>query len=211
VGIVTAGYQVLIWYIGDPGGPLKSIDNPGLQGYLAEYRLSQALVVFHPLEQDCFFVVYEAKLKRTVFDQKHTLRIFVQEFTQEELMATNTLDLISIWDQSLPIVGLLDDGVIGISKVFVHGSSTGVEAKAAFESPHGPGQNERGHSKSKAVTMVTFDIYHRRFVLEDYCLPDSLRAVHRLDEVLEQAFHWRNQILLSVYRTALDVEHMPGR
>jgi hypothetical protein len=211
VGIVTAGYQILIWYLGEPGDPLKSVDNSGLDNRLASVRLTQALVVFHPLEQDCFFVVYEIELKRVALSQNHTRRIVVQEFTKEKLMATKLLDLDSFGALSVSVIGLLHDGIVSVSKVFVGGPSTGSESSAALESRHGFGKSERGEPNSKAATMVIFDIYQRIFISEDYCLPDSLRAVHRLDEVLEQAFHWRHQILLPMYGTTLEVEHMPGR
>jgi hypothetical protein len=211
VGIVTARYQILIWYIGDPGSLLKSVDNPELNDHLVEFRLTQVLVVFHPLERDCFFVVYESKKKHAALTQKDTHRIIVQEFTEEKLMATKRLDLSSFKARSLPIIGLLDDGVVGISKLFVDKPSAGVESEAAFESRHGYGQNDRGDSNSRAVIIATFDIYQRNFVLEDYCLPDSLRGVHCLEEILGEAFHWRQQILIPIYGKVLDVEHMLGR
>jgi hypothetical protein len=74
VGIFTTTKEILIWRI---GGPLESVDNSGLNDYLANFYLTQALVVFHPLETSCFFVVYEATLEGTVIKGKHTYRIIV--------------------------------------------------------------------------------------------------------------------------------------
>jgi hypothetical protein len=105
------------------------------------------------------------------------------------------LDLPPSEARSIPIIGLLHDGIIGISKFFISHPSTGAESNAGVAQWRGRvGPNESYYSCPKTFVMATFDIYQRRFVLEDYRLPGSLWGVQEWRIVLEQAFYWRKQI-----------------
>jgi hypothetical protein len=209
VGIVTTTNEILLWCV---GGPLRSVDVSGLHGYLADFRLIQALVVFHPLEGNCFFVAYEAAQRSTVITEKDTHRILVQEFKEGVVTSTKLLDLHSSEAPSLPIIGLVDDGIISISGVFLGQPPAGVDPnRDVSESWLRLGLTERKKSNPKTFVVVTFDIYRGRFALEHYCLPGP-RGFHSWETVLEQAFFWRNQVSFPFpgeNGTAFEIEQMP--
>jgi hypothetical protein len=106
----------------------------------------------------------------------------------------------------------VDDGIIGISMVFGEQNLAEVELNGdASESWLRLGLTERKKSYPRTCVMATFDIYKRRFVLEDYHFPGS-RDFHSWKKVLQEAFYWRKQILLPFpgeNGTAFNLEHMP--
>ena len=193
VGIFTTTYSVLIWSI---GGALISVETSVLSD-VTDFLLRQGLVVFHPIEQNLFFIIYEAWSKSGRDISTHTRRIIVQEFDEGKLKMTKVLDLLSSSAEPTPITGYLHDGVVGIFKIAVPQSTAERDANT-IQTHNRFGENATGGSKSRMFVMATFDVYQRRFVLEDYCLPDSLRGVHHADKALEQALYWRNQVLLPV-------------
>jgi hypothetical protein len=209
VGILTTTYQVLIWTL---GGALISVNISAVYDYLSDFSLRQGLVVFHPLQQGCFFVIYQASPKNLMAPNMHTCRIVVQEFSEGNLTMTKFLDLHPSAPESLAIPGLLHDGVIGVFKGFVSNPSRAAESGSdGPQTTSGSKQDEVHDLNSKVFTMVMFNIYQRRLFLDEYSLPGSLQGVRLQDEVLEQVFCWRNQILLPVYEKSLEFERiLPG-
>jgi hypothetical protein len=195
VGIFTTTYHVLIWSI---GGALISVDNSEIYGYLADFILRQGLVVFHPTDRNCFFVIYEAWPKPATNAGIHTRRIIVQEFTEGNLKITKLIDLEASSPGLSPITGLFHNDVVGIFKVFVP-QPTAESIPNTIQTHNRSGENEPSGSGPKEFVMVTFDIYRRRFVLERYSLPHTLRRGHQPGQALEQALYWRNQVLLPVH------------
>jgi hypothetical protein len=196
VGILTTAYQVLIWTI---GGSLISVDTSAVYDYLSDFSSRQGLVVFHPLQQRCFFVIHVATPILLPPTGIHTRRIVVQEFSQGKLTMTKFLDLHPSTSEPLGITGLLHDGVIEVFKGFVSHPSRAAESNTdGCQIPSGPGQDGAHDPNSKVFTMVMFDIYRRKFFLDEYSLAIPLRGVHRQDQFLNQVFCWRNRVLLPV-------------
>jgi hypothetical protein len=200
VGIVTTAHQVLIWSI---GGALISVDSSAVHGYLSDFLVKQGLVVFHPLEESCFYVIYEAWPKHSTTTKVHTRRVVVQEFMEREPTMTKLLDLYLSTAESLDLTGLLHDGVVGIHKGFLAQlSTTSGSDTGEYQTNSRPGQTETSDIHPKAFTMAAFDIYQSRFDLKDYCI-----SAHHPDQLLKSAFYWRNQVFLPVFGKPSEAKH----
>jgi hypothetical protein len=205
VGIFTTTHQVLIWTI---GGPVISVNTSVVNDHLSEFRLRQELVVFHPLQRGCFFVIHEAWLGHSVVTESGTCRIVVQKFNEGNLTMTKCLDLFPSTAESLTIPGLLHDGVIGVFKGYV--ARPGIAAGSNAHDLQTRSGADRAHDPDPNVFMMAvFDIYQMRFFLEEYSLPGPLPEPHLRNKTLEQAFYWRKQVLIPVYEKSSD--HVPVR
>ena len=192
VGIVTTAHQVLIWSI---GGALISVDTSAVHEYLPGFTIRQGLVVLHPLEQGCFYVIYEAWPKHFTSTNVHTRRVVAQEFMGGKPTKIKLLDLHLSRAESLDLTGPLHDGVVGIHKNFQAQLSTTSESDTGEYQGNGrSGQTETNDIHPTVFTMATFDIYQGRFALEDYCV-----SHHHPEEFLRSAFYWRNQVIVPVY------------
>jgi hypothetical protein len=192
VGIVTTAHQILIWSI---GGALVSVDTSTVHEYLPGFTIRQGLVVFHPLEQNCFYVIYEAWPKHFTSANVYTRRVVAQEFMGGKPTKIKLLDLRVSTPEPLDLTGPLHDGVVGIHECFQAQLSTPSESgTGGYQRSSRSRQTETNEIHPTAFTMATFDIYQGRFALEDYCI-----SHHHPEDFLRSAFYWRNQIFVPVY------------
>ncbi|KAE9372108.1 hypothetical protein N431DRAFT_236388 [Stipitochalara longipes BDJ] len=208
VGIVDTAYQVLIWTV---GGPLRSVDTSILHESISEFRIGQGLVVFHPLNESCIFVVYEAWSKHftiTKVDPYGWCRVIVQEYVEGRAAVTKFLDLNSLIPGPLKPVGLVHDHRIEVHRSFLAQTSTGAEPSNGRLQSHGiSGQTTNPDISPKPFIIVTFDIYQKKFISEEYYIPIKPQI-----PVLERVCQWRNQIFYPLCGNQIDrTEHMPAQ
>ncbi len=202
VGIFTTTHQVFIWTI---GGPLISINTSAITDQLSDFRLRQGLVVFHPLQKDCFFIVHEAWPGHAVVTDSRTCRIVVQKFNEAKLTMTKCLNISPSTPESLTIPGLLHDGVIGVFKGYI--ARSGIAADLNAHDLQTRSGSDRAHDPEPNIfTIAIFDIYQMRFFFEEYSLPGPLPEPHLHNKTLEQAFYWRKQVLIPVREKSCDHE-----
>jgi hypothetical protein len=174
---------------------LISVDTSAVHEYLPGFAIRQGLVVLHPLEQSCFYVIHEAWPKHSTSTNVHTRRVVAQEFMGGNPTKIKLLDLHLSTAESLDLTGPLHDGVVGIHKGFQAQLSTTSESDTGeYQRSSRSGQTETNDIHPTAFTMATFDIYQGRFALEDYCV-----SHHHPEEFLKSVFYWRNQVFVPVY------------
>jgi len=190
VAILGTRFQVFIWTI---GGPLRSVDTSVLLESLSDFHISQGLVVFHPLNKNCIFVVFAAWSKHFTATKMHPrkpCRMVVQEYVEGGATISKLLDLDLAKPGPFDPVGELYDGLVGVHIGFLAQSCTadapnngGLEPRSTSD------QTEKKDTFTKQFTIVTFDVYQRRFIWEDYYLPIDSRYL-----LLQRVYQWRNQI-----------------
>jgi hypothetical protein len=204
VGIVTTTHQVLIWSI---GGALISVDPSAVHEFVSDFSIKQGLVVFHPLEEKCFYVIYEAWPRHLTSAKVQTNRVVAQEFIGGAQTMTKLLDLHLSTAEPLDLTGLLHDGVVGIHKNFLAQLWTTSESDTnEYQTNRRSGQTGPNDIHHKVFTVVTFDIYQRKFDLQEYCL-----STRHPDQLLKSAFYWRNQVFFPVYGKPSEDKHSNQR
>jgi len=170
-----------------------SVDTSVLFESLSDFRISQRLVLFHPLDKSCILVIYQAWSKYFTATKMHpfgTLRIVAQEYVDGKATTTKHLDLDSAIPGPFDPVRPLHDGLVGLHMGFLAPSwTTDAPDSGELDPPSTSDQTEKRDVSTKQI-MVTFDVYQRKFILEDYYFP-----VNPPYSLLQRIYPWRNQIL----------------
>lgn len=169
-----------------------SVDTSTVHEALPRFLAKEESVVFHPLEQSCFFVIFEARPERltsTTLPPSAYHRLVVQEFIEGKPTMIKTLDLNVLTSSTLQLTGLLHDGIVGLCKAFLAQPSTAVESNKSEPQIHSRSvQTGTDDNHPNPFTMVAFDIYQKKFLLQDYCLSANSQGVS----------YWRDQIFYAV-------------